>query len=365
MGKESSSATQITPEHVEAYLKTKGFADAHVVALRPLGVNQQEGLKSYGYGRPLRVTFSSGGQTFDWVLRTMSPDPFGHQRRADRADVLFQAYDSFNQVPRHIRTFDLGAFAPGGELVSIPTGEIFLTTEYVEGELYAKDLHQRASEGSASPVDLERAEALALYLADLHSEKVDPTLYSRSVRDVIGSGEGIFGLCDSYPQDDTKLTERLKRFEIAMVHWRWRMRAYSQRARRTHGDFHPFNILFRLGSDFSVLDASRGIAGEPADDCTCLSVNYLFFALQYQDGKFEGAMRQIWDRFWKVYLDTTGDRDLLKVVAPFFLWRVLVLASPVWYPQVKNEIRNKLLRFAERLADGSSFDPANIDQLLT
>ena len=33
-----------------------------------------------------------------------------------------------------------------------------------------------------------------------------------------------------------------------------------------HGDFHPWNLLFREGVEFSVLDRSRGEWGEPADD---------------------------------------------------------------------------------------------------
>jgi aminoglycoside phosphotransferase (APT) family kinase protein len=31
-----------------------------------------------------------------------------------------------------------------------------------------------------------------------------------------------------------------------------------------HGDFHPWNILFRAAVDFSVLDRSHGEYGDPA-----------------------------------------------------------------------------------------------------
>ena len=146
----------------------------------------------------------------------------------------------------------------------------------------------------------ERAEALALYLADLHREEVEPARSRRALRDLVGHGEGIMGLTDSYAPDDPIATpERLRALEHRIVDWRWRLRELA-RARRTHGDFHPFNLLFREGTDFSVLDASRGGAGDPADDVACLSINYLFFALT-TSGTFGGALRQVL-RVWSVFL---------------------------------------------------------------
>src|SRR5437867_3049104 len=96
MGREDTATTAITNAQVEAYLKSTGFPDAKVETLQPLGQSTQEGLKSYGYGRPLRATFISGGARRDVVVRTMSPDPFGHNRRADRADAMLLSYDTFN-----------------------------------------------------------------------------------------------------------------------------------------------------------------------------------------------------------------------------------------------------------------------------
>jgi adenylylsulfate kinase-like enzyme len=50
------------------------------------------------------------------------------------------------------------------------------------------------------------------------------------------------------------------------------------RLARMHGDFHPFNIVFD-GAQPTMLDASRGVCGDPADDLTALAVNFLLFAL--------------------------------------------------------------------------------------
>src|SRR5690606_17668872 len=144
------------------------------------------------------------------------------------------------------------------------------------------------------------------------------------------------GLCDSYPDGHPVATsQRLERIEKACVEWRWRLRGHGERACRTHGDFHPFNILFRADVDFTALDCSRGAVGEPADDVTCLSINYLFFALASGRAQFDGPLRTLWDTFWARYLEVTGDHEILQMVAPFFAWRGLVVASPVWYPNVE------------------------------
>jgi hypothetical protein len=62
--------------------------------------------------------------------------------------------------------------------------------------------------------------------------------------------------------------------------------------KRADGDFRPWNLLFQDGAHFVVLDRSRGEWGDPADDVACLPMN--------------------------------------AVVAPFFAFRALVMASPVW-----------------------------------
>src|SRR5690349_1774479 len=102
MGRDEANHPHITPQAVERYLRRSGHPDAHLERLRPLGGDTETGVKSYGYGLPLRATFTSGGATRDIVIRTMSPDPFGHDRRADRADAMLLSYDTFGLIPHHI-----------------------------------------------------------------------------------------------------------------------------------------------------------------------------------------------------------------------------------------------------------------------
>src|SRR5262249_41068863 len=112
------------------------------------------------------------------------------------------------------------------------------------------------------------------------------------------------------------------------------------------GDFHPWNILFREGTDFLLLDRSRGEWGEPADDVTSLTMNYLFFSLQ-RSGRLEGNLESLFRRFWDRYLQKTRDTEMLRVVAPFFAFRGLVMAHPVWYPNLTTDVRHKLFNFVE------------------
>jgi aminoglycoside phosphotransferase (APT) family kinase protein len=349
---------------IQHYLRRSGYPDALVMALQPLGETEGE-LKSYGYGRPLLVSFRSQGKTRQVVLRTMRPDVFGHDRRADRVESMLLAFDTFEHVPRHVHALDVGAFDEASNMVPIARGEPFLLTEYVPGDLYAKDLQAVAKKAKPDAVDLSRARALAGYLVELHKEPAPRAAYVRSIRDTVGHGEGIFGLADCYPdQHPVASRARIDAIELEAVRWRHKLRSFSHRARRTHGDFHPFNILFRHGADFSVLDASRGGVGDPADDVTCLAINYAFFAL-LGTGEMGGALHALWDAFFEVYSGGTGDQELHRVAPLFFTWRALVIASPTWYPGIDDQVRDRLLRFAERMLGGEVFAPERIVRLLS
>jgi aminoglycoside phosphotransferase (APT) family kinase protein len=315
--------------------------------------------KHIGYGEPALVRYRVGGREKRCVIHTMAPNWFGHDRRSDRAALVLLAADTYPEVPHHTRVVDVGAFSPEGELVSLQgDGEFYLITDYVEGSLYAKDLRALETSGAAAARDLDRARALAGYLVDLHRAPIPgaPELYQRAVRDLLGSGEGIFGIADSYPAGGPVEPARLEAIERRCVSFRWRIRGRAHRLRRTHGDFHPYNILFREGADFSLLDASRGGVGEPADDLAALTINYVFGRVAYP-ASWPAGLLPVWSAFWSTYLEGTGDPEVLEVIAPFFAWRALVVASPVWYPSLTVEERGALLGFAEAALDGGAFDP--------
>jgi aminoglycoside phosphotransferase (APT) family kinase protein len=252
-----------------------------------------------------------------------------------------------------------------GDLVPLGNAEeLFVLTEFVEGREYADDLIRLRAGEPARPLDFERADALCDYLVAIHREKsAEAGLYLRRIRELVGHGECIFGVDDSYPADGPVALARLRAIEQQCVAWRWRLRGRAHSLCRVHGDFHPWNILFRQGTEFSVLDRSRGEWGEAADDVTCLAMNYLFFSLQ-RCGHLAGELRELWLRFWARYLERTGDRELLQVVAPFIAFRGLVMANPVWYPVLPAAVRETLLRFIENVLAGERFEPERIDGYL-
>jgi hypothetical protein len=307
------------------------------------------------------VRYRAGGDERSCVLHTMSPNWFGHDRRADRAALALLAADTYGDVPKHVRTLDVGAVGESGELVSLAgSGEFYVITSYAEGSLYAHDLRAIELREAAEERDLDRARALAGYLAELHRppHPGPREVYERAIRDLVGSGEGLFGIADGYPEGAVP-AERLAGIERRAVEWRWRLRGRSHRLRKTHGDFHPYNVLFREGVDFTVLDASRGCAGDPADDLAALAINYVFGKVLYPRS-WKAGLGPVWRAFWSTYLDGTGDHEVLEVIAPFFAWRALVVACPVWYPGLAAGQRDALLRFAERTLDAPRFDPFDV-----
>jgi hypothetical protein len=322
--------------------------------------------KGVGYGSPLRLRIRDreGGEQL-LVFHTAKRDQFGHDRRADRAAEMLLGYDRFGSIPDHVPALDVGAISrQGTDLVSLAdAGEFYLLTSFAAGHLYADELRRIARAARIDPTDVLHAESLARYLVGLHREKYrDPTRYERAIRDLVGSGEGIFGIIDAYgPDVPAAPPERLREIERRALDWRWRLKPGSRRLSRTHGDFHPFNVVFD-GDQLALLDASRGCMGDPADDVTCMAINYVFFAVEHP-GAWRGALGELWRRFWQLYLDESGDHELLRVCAPFLAWRGLVVANPVWYPAVDPAARDRVLALIERALAAEQFDPSFAEAL--
>ena len=354
-----------TYETVERYLTELMKQPVQVLKLATLGEGGDEtGIKFGGYGKPIRVDYQTTGQDArSLVLHTMRPGPFGHEHMADRAQVLLWSNQAFRHLPGHVKSIDAGAFLAEDTLISVGGAEeFFLLTEYAEGQGYFRDLEQIAHTGLLRELDLNRADALCDYLAIIHNERAyTPDLYTRRIRELLGHGECIMGIADSYPPNAIIAADKLREIEHRCIEWRWRLKNLTHRLRQVHGDFHPWNILFRVGTDFSVLDRSRGEYGDPADDVASLTMNYVFFSLQSRR-RLEGSFETLFLRFWDRYLDKTADREMLEVVAPFLAFRALVMASPVWYPNLTDDIRAKLLAFIFAVLENATFDPTQVNR---
>jgi aminoglycoside phosphotransferase (APT) family kinase protein len=354
--------SRFTPAALEPYLRSLHGGSVREVRTKALGGGRQAD-KGYGYGTPLRVDYTLGSEPRRIVLDSVRPGPFGHEHMADRAQAMLWAHDAFGKLPRHVASLDVGAVRASGELVPLGDAEeLFMVAEFSEGREYADDLLRLRAGEVLRSLDMERAESLCDYLVEIHRVSgPDPGLYARRIRELVGHGECIFGVADSYPKDGPVPFDLLEKIEQACVTWRWRLKSRAHRLRQVHGDFHPWNILFRTGADFTVLDRSRGEWGEPADDVTCLCLNYLFFSLQ-RNGRLEGDFERLWRHFWERYLERSGDHGLLEVAAPFIAFRGLVMANPVWYPTLDERLRHKLLRLVQNVLQDSRFDPSRVNQ---
>ena len=119
-------------------------------------------------------------------------------------------------------------------------------------------------------------------------------------------------------------------------------------------------MLFRTGTDFAVLDRSRGEWGEPADDVTAMTINYLLNSL-ISRGKLQGSFEILFRLFWDTYVEVSGDKEVTETAAPFFAFRGLVVASPVWYPNLSMDVRRSLFRFIENVLDVPRFEPERVN----
>ena len=94
-----------------------------------------------------------------------------------------------------------------------------------------------------------------------------------------------------------------------------------------------------------------------------MTINYIFYSLQAY-GRLEGPFEKLFKTFWKTYLDQTGDEEILEVVQPFYAWRGLVVASPVWYPNLPRDVRVKLFNFIKNVLRTERFDLDRVNELL-
>jgi hypothetical protein len=368
-----AAPVDVSHDKLTDYLQTVLGSGVEILGLRRLGSDEEAAdPKALGYGAPFEIECVVDGVRRSYVVsRTRPASGYGHDYPADRAWQALYGHTAYNSFPRHVRSLDVGFVRASGEIVRAGDAtQFFQLVEKAEGDLYWLDLERLRRAGSRlRDLDVQRAEVLARFLAEAHAEKRDdPSLYERRLRELVGHGECVMGILDSYPHPYPPLpVDSCEALEHDFVSWRWRLRNRTYRLARVHGDFHPWNLLFRRGTDFSVLDRSRGEWGEPADDVAALAVNYLFFGMRREDemGVLGVAQpfRVLFGRFMQAYVMASGDYEIFETLPPFLAFRALVLAHPYWYPALSEGVRGQLLHFARSMAVSSRFDPTDVSWL--
>lgn len=337
----------INEEALRAYL-LKEFHGIDEVLIRKLGSGVQ--------GSGFLVEMKTGDGIRSYVVKALLPEHFGHDYPSDRAAVFLLDLDEYKTLPRHVKAVDVLSEMEDGSIKSIGGGkEYYLFMERGAGKHYFHDLSALSQKSSLGRSDIERIKAMTSYLAEIHSvKKASKTLYWRKLRDTVGHGECLMGVFDIYP-DGTLSYDETTAIIKKSVDWIYRLKPYDNRLSQIHGDFHPGNIWFKDDSDFILLDRSRGPWGEPADDITALTINYIFFSVKkYED--IRGPYLEGLHLFFEEYIKLTGDRQLLEVVAPFFAFRGVVVANPVFYPELTSKQRRLLFSFVRNVLDADRFE---------
>ncbi len=368
-GTEEKTPIVVRPEAVERYLREAFGESAKMLGVCDMDAAAGQGMKEFGYGKPVCLDFEVDGEARHGVLSIMRGDKYGHQFYWDRAAILMFQYEAGGRMEKHVRPMGLGYFDHDDNLVAVQSPkEFFIISEKAPGYDYYLDL-QRIQKTGLEPRDLDMARAFALWLARVHAvKKDDPDLYLRRIRNLIGASECIFGLVDAYPHPYALFPpEKFRALEKRIIDWRWKLRAFTHRLSDVHGDFHPWNVLVQEGEggsrDFAVLDRSRGQWGEPADDVATMSLNFALFGL-YKEPRLSGDFERLFQTFWETYLQASGDDEILSVIAPFFVFRGLVIASPQWYPGHPPAVREALLRFLTNVLEDDRFDCTNFNHYL-
>jgi len=344
----------ISKKLIETYLKNR-YGAIKLKKIEELG----EGVHGIGY----LVEFELEGEKKRLILKTLFPRDFGHDHFSDRAQVLLLANHAYNLLPKHVRSIDVVGISEESVVSIGEAKEFFILMEEAHGESYFDDLEKIKKRGYLEDNDKLRAKKLSDYLVEIHKQKFDDgILYKRRIRDVVGHGECLMGVLDTYPKVDFTSDEEIGEIAAKSARWWSKIREKKHRLCVVHGDYHPGNIWWN-DRDFILLDRSRGIYGEPGDDVSCLSINYLFYALQ-QKNDFIGPFKELFYIFFENYLEKTKDEEMLEVLAPFYAFRVAVVANPIFYPNVTDEVRRKMFNFAHGVLDDKEFEIDKINEYI-
>lgn len=356
----------------EEFLRKSTGKDVEVLSIEPISRDQ---VYAGGLGSAFFVNLE-GNKRF---VAKISGKGFGRENPEDRGrDALWVHRTS--TLPRQPKAIAVGSITKDGRIVSLNSdSEYVVVLEEAKGRSYHLYLKDILGRGVINQNDKTAVLNLSNYLVEVHKEKKDaPNLYRRHLREIVGGHEGIPAI-DSIlwkVLDEEQIKEKIEKDKIELrkdilelkkraVEHADRIEDMTHRCSPIHGDFHPFeNIRFEnYPNDFSVIDRSRAEYGEPADDITAMWINYFNHAL-LDKGNYTGKFKEFGDTFLNNYLRKTNDYEMFKVVQPFLIWRGLVIATPIWYPNTPIVVRNKIFNFIKNVSEVEEFNPKTINSYL-
>jgi len=366
---------QITKDALKNYLSTVFSTDITITNIEKLG----EGFHAEGF---LIKAKNKEGQEKRYILKTLRGQGFGHDYPADRANVVIRALMDYNFLPNHIKAIDVGSVQDDDSLLSVgKPKDFFIIMEEAKGTDYWKDMDEMRDRGSLSEDDKKRIKVLANYLANIHSTKYTGNnsefLYKRVVRDFIGHGELTMGVIDTFPKKlDFVTNKELVEIVKKQVEWWEKIKYKHERLTVVHGDFWQGNIWFD-NDKLVVLDRSRFRYGEPADDTTALTANFITYSV-FAYGEFKDPYKELLELFFMEYFKKRNDPGMFQVSPLFYTFRSLVSIHPLFYnaewlkkhgfneERVKllGESKRKIINFARNILNEDEFNIKKINSYL-
>jgi aminoglycoside phosphotransferase (APT) family kinase protein len=345
----------INEQAIRTYLLEQ-FKDVLHVDIRKLGSGVQ------GSGFLIELKTDKGITSY--VVKSLISEGLGHDYPSDRAAVFLLDLDEFNNLPKHVRAIDVLAEMEDGSVRSVGGGkEYYLLMEKGEGKDYFRDLRELSRKERLEDSDVKKIRTMTSYLGNIHSVKKDSkTLYWRKLRDTVGHGECLMGVIDMYPEG-TVPSHELAGIVKKSVDWTYRLKPKFRRLSEIHGDFHPGNVWFKDDGDLLILDRSRGPWGDPADDVTALTINYIFFSIKHH-GTVKGPYLEGLRLFFEDYVRQSGDNEIYSVVQLFYAFRGVVVANPLFYPELTDEKRKVIFKFIHNVLDSEKFEPERVNEYL-
>lgn len=352
---------EIKETSIRRYLKQKYKAPVSNLKITKLG----SGILGTGYS----LEFKIKKQNKKIILKSLFTENLGKDHFSDRAQSLLLAHDSYNFMEKHVKSHDVLALKEKGELLSLDKSkEFFILMEEAKGQDLFTDLQQIKQTKEISKETKQKIIQLSNYLVKLHAQKApSKILYRRKIRDTIGCGESLIGVLDMYPDSEFENSKQQWEQIVKTSIGFWiKSRNLEHRTCEVHGDFHPGNLWFE-NQKLTILDRARGRFGEPADDIAAFTINFLFFAI-LTEGSFQGPYKELFDLFWNNYFKQTKDREMRKILAPYFAFRVAVVCNPIFYndeffssEEKAKAVRARMRKFAINILQDFEFNPAKIN----
>ena len=363
---------EIKKEALKDYLSGIFGSEIKIKNIQKLG----EGFHGIGFSID---TLDKDGKEKRYFMKTLRGEGFGHDYPSDRANVLIKALLDYNLLPKHVKAIDVGSIQEKGKLLSMQKPkDFFIILEEAKGKDYWSDLDNIRDGGVLKDEDSKRVRLLGKYLADIHSINYNGdnrrNLYRRVARDFVGHGELTMGVIDTFPDNLTfvsssELVEIVKK----MVEWWDRVKNKDYRLTTVHGDFYPGNIWFD-NDELVVLDRSRFRYGEPADDTTCLTMNFINYSVMSY-GDFRDPFKRLAEIFFEEYFKHKKDDEMFEVSPLFFAFRAIVCIHPVFYSkewmrshgfsenriEKSDESKRKIINFMRNILDEKEFDVEKIN----